>query len=159
MKLSDSFLCSGNENNKDEFEWTATMLNINPGHNESLHKSCKSLYDYCSYVSKVKENLQKKMTSYDAVENAVNFAIEHDLLNGFFKSQKAEVLNMSLTEFNQEEYDRNRRREGLEEGLIQGAHDKAIETARNFLAMNLSVEQVAQGTGLSVEEVSQLVQK
>ena len=31
-----------------------------------------------------------------------------------------------------------------------------IETARNFLKMGLSVEQVAQGTGLSVEEVNKL---
>ena len=38
----------------------------------------------------------------------------------------------------------------------EGEHKKAIETARNFLKMGLSIEQVAQGTGLSVEEINEL---
>ena len=32
-------------------------------------------------------------------------------------------------------------------------HKKAIETAKNFLKMGLSIEQVASGTGLTVEEL------
>ena len=36
------------------------------------------------------------------------------------------------------------------------AQAEKIETARNFLKMGLSVEQVAQGTGLSIEEVNKL---
>ena len=48
------------------------------------------------------------------------------------------------------------RQEGIEEGLAEGALQKAIETAKNFLKMGLSIEQVAQGTGLSIEEVEQL---
>ena len=43
-----------------------------------------------------------------------------------------------------------------EEGRTKGAEQKAIETARNFLSMNLSPEQVAQGTGLPLETVKQL---
>jgi predicted transposase/invertase (TIGR01784 family) len=31
-----------------------------------------------------------------------------------------------------------------------------LETAKNFLKMGLSIEQIAQGTGLSTEEVSKL---
>ena len=46
--------------------------------------------------------------------------------------------------------------EGLAEGEKKGEHKKAIETARNFLKMGLSIEQVAQGTGLSVEEIKKL---
>lgn len=45
------------------------------------------------------------------------------------------------------------REEGLAEGREEGAHKKAIETATNLLKMGLSVEQVSQATGLSVEEV------
>ena len=46
---------------------------------------------------------------------------------------------------------------GLEQGLERGAYQKALETARSFLAMGLEPEQVAQGTGLSLEAVRQLV--
>ena len=43
------------------------------------------------------------------------------------------------------------------EGIAQGAYEKAIETAKKFLAMGISIEQVAQGTGLSVEAINNLV--
>ncbi|MBB5218408.1 hypothetical protein DYE49_05295 [Treponema rectale] len=53
---------------------------------------------------------------------------------------------MTLTEFDQEEYDRNRREEGKNE--------KAREIARNFLVMKvLTPEQIAQATGLKLNEV------
>jgi predicted transposase/invertase (TIGR01784 family) len=48
------------------------------------------------------------------------------------------------------------RNEGISIGLSQGAHQKAVETAKKFLAMGLSVEQVATGTGLSLEEIEKL---
>ena len=44
--------------------------------------------------------------------------------------------------------------EGRKEGIAQGAHDKAVESARNLLAMNiLTPEQIAQATGLPLEAV------
>ena len=38
----------------------------------------------------------------------------------------------------------------------QASYEKAMQTARAFLAMGLSAQQVAQGTGLPVEEVETL---
>ena len=52
------------------------------------------------------------------------------------------------------------RSEGLEQGLAQGfsegSRQKAIETAKNLLALGLSVEDIAQATGLSKEEVESI---
>jgi predicted transposase/invertase (TIGR01784 family) len=42
------------------------------------------------------------------------------------------------------------------EGKAEGLQEKALATARNFLLMGLEVEKVAQGTGLSLEEVTAL---
>ena len=54
------------------------------------------------------------------------------------------------------------RREAIEEGRIEGRQEGAeqakIETARNFLKMGLTLEQVAQGTGLPLEEVEKLAE-
>ena len=47
--------------------------------------------------------------------------------------------------------------QGLQQGISQGVQQKAIETAKNFISMGLSIEQVAQGTGLSIEEIQALV--
>ena len=45
---------------------------------------------------------------------------------------------------------------GMSQGRNEGARDAKIETAKKFLAMGLSVEQVANGTGLSPEEIEKL---
>ena len=50
---------------------------------------------------------------------------------------------------------------GLERGRAtgreEGAYQNKLETARSFLSMGLSPEQVAQGTGLSLEVILQLI--
>ena len=49
------------------------------------------------------------------------------------------------------------REEGISIGLERGAYQTKLETARNLLAMGLEPEQVAQGTGLSLEVIQQLI--
>ena len=60
---------------------------------------------------------------------------------------------MSLTEFDQEQYDRNRRREGIDEGVLLGKQ----EDARNMLAIHLGThEQIAQVTGLPLKDIEKM---
>ncbi len=47
---------------------------------------------------------------------------------------------------------------GLEQGLERGAYQTKLETARSFLAMGLSPEQVTLGTSLPLETVLELAQ-
>ena len=154
LKLSDCFI---NKEAADGYEWTAKMININSDHNKTLQKKCKPLYDYVRYVSRLKKNKKNGMSGTDAVNEAVNWAIKENLLGGFFKLQKEEILAMSLTEFNAEEIIRDFREEGREEGRLEGSRQKAIEAAKNLLKMKLlTVEQIAQAAGLSVETVKSL---
>ena len=143
LKLSDAFIVP---DRSGEFEWMATMININEGHNNSLGKKCKPLYDYISYIARIRKNMKNGMEKHQAILDAIEWAIQNNLLGGFFAEQKAEVEDVSLTEFDQELFDRNRRREG--------AAEKAVETAKNLLKMKLgSIEQISQATGLPVEQV------
>lgn len=48
--------------------------------------------------------------------------------------------------------------EGLQQGLERGAYENKLETARTFLAMGLSSEQVAQGTKLPLDVVQSLME-
>jgi predicted transposase/invertase (TIGR01784 family) len=49
---------------------------------------------------------------------------------------------------------------GMAKGLAKGAHNAKIEAARNLLAMQLgTIEQIAQASGLSVEEVQSLARE
>ena len=100
------------------------------------------------------------MSLREAVDDAIEWAIKEDLLDGFFRIQKEEILANSLTEFDEEEFIRDIHQEGYDEGfsngISQGTRQKAMEAARNALKMNLSMEQVAQITSLSQEEVREL---
>ena len=68
------------------------------------------------------------------MDAAVRQAIAQNYLNGFFKKHREEVVDVSLTEFNEEEFVRNRLKEGeamdllLKQGLIDLAKLVAVDT-------------------------------
>ena len=96
------------------------------------------------------------MAKEEAVQESVNWAEENRLLEGFFKEQKAEVIGMILTEFDEENTYRGWREDGIEEGIVIGKRDDA----KNLLKMKiLTYEQIAQATTLSLEEVKQLAEE
>ena len=43
--------------------------------------------------------------------------------------------------------------QGRSEGIAQGSYQTKIETAKNLLGLGLSIENIAQATGLSKQEV------
>ena len=45
---------------------------------------------------------------------------------------------------------------GEAQGFSAGSHQKALETAKNLLALKLSIENIAKATGLTEEEVEKL---
>ena len=46
--------------------------------------------------------------------------------------------------------------EGRQQGLTEGRQQANIQTAKNLLAMGLSVDQIAKATGLNCEEIMKL---
>ena len=48
------------------------------------------------------------------------------------------------------------RSEGLQEGKAQGEYDKAVSIARTLLGRGLSEEDIAQITGLAIEQVRKI---
>lgn len=149
MRLSDSFLIP---DKSGDFEWTATVVNVALGNNERLVKNCKPLYDYTRFVAKVRETAKGAAPTSSDVEAAVEWAATENLLEGFFKRQKAEVIGMILTEFDEEIYKQNVR----EDGYLEGRKEKAIEDAENLLKENVAPETIAKCVGLSLQEVLDL---
>ena len=153
LKLSDAFM---NDDKSGKFEWTARVLNINKEYNLPLQKKCKPLYDYIQFVSRINENKEKGMSIGEAVDEAVDWACEQNLLEGYIREQKAEVKMNLLTEYDEEAYIRIWRRDGIN----QGKQEKAEEAAINLLRMDkLSLEEIAQAQGLTLERVQELKEK
>ncbi len=155
MKLSESFI---HGDGSGAYEWTAFVKNINENHNKALQKKCKALYDYTRFVAKVRENSRKGLNESDAIGKALDEAIRENLLDGFFVRQKAEVIGMILTEFNEELFKQNVREDGYLEGLEDGKETKAVETAENFLREGLPPEMIARCIGLPLERVMQIAE-
>lgn len=86
-----------------QFEWTATMLNINKGHNQDIMNKCHALFQYSDFIAKIKEYKQT-MTMKDAIDKAVNYAVSNNYLNGFFKKHREGIMHSCLSEFNEEAF-------------------------------------------------------
>ena len=126
MRLSNAF---EQKDGSGKFEWTADVININTGMNESLVKKCKPLYDYVRLVGRISDNQGNDMEIGRAVREAVEWACEQDLLDGFVREQKENIIGMCLTEFNEEIAIQNWRYDGIIEGRAEGAQQKAVEAA------------------------------
>ncbi|WP_294428699.1 Rpn family recombination-promoting nuclease/putative transposase [uncultured Treponema sp.] len=154
-RLSDAFITEDSSSKDDEtydadFEWTATVININKNHNESLSKNCEPLYHYRKFVNQVKENLSSGMSFDSAVNEAVDFAIKSDFLEGFFRENRMKILDDIYTEFDQESYDETLRNDGR----IEGARENAIANAKNLILMHiLTPEQIAQAVSIPLEQI------
>lgn len=98
LKLSDAFQ---KEVTVPELELKVLMLNINSGKNKELLEKCRTLKEYCIYVDRVRRYAQE-MRIDEAVKRTVNECIQEGILAEFLLTQKAEVMAMSIFEYNEE---------------------------------------------------------
>ena len=117
MKLSDAFFqIDGKE---PCVECTATLLNINYGHNALLMEKCRQLKEYAFFIHSIRENQQKGMNTQQAVDQAIDDCIARDILKELLVKCRGEVRNMVLSTFNKEVYEHDLREEGETRKLIQ----------------------------------------
>ena len=107
-------------------ECTCEVLNINRGYNRALMEKCHRLWEYSEFSSEIEENIKKGMLREEAVHTAIDTCIEKGILRDILVKQKAEVLHMILTEYDEKKHFRTLFREGKEEGIKEGM-EKGIE--------------------------------
>ena len=153
LRLSDAF---ETDTGAGEYEWTATMININSGKNESIMDSCHVLYEYAVFVAKIKR-YRDSMELKEAIDLTVRECIEENILRDFLEQHRREVCDMCLTEFDEKKYEDVLREEGREEGLAEGL-EKGLAKGRKtevFVSVqegDYGVARGAQKLNLSVEE-------
>ena len=64
-----------------------------------------------------------------------------------------------LTEFDVESAIKTWRKDGYEDGKLEGKQEKAVEAARNLLMKGIDSEIIAECTGLPLEEVQRLAKE
>lgn len=114
-----------------ELELIVTVYNINPGMNEALLEACRLLKEYMLFTTKIRE--YRKITDlHTAVNQAVEECIREGILAEFLQKQRAEVVAMSIFEYDQEKHMKFIKEEGREEGREYGR-----EEAQNKMLMLL----------------------
>ena len=98
LKLSDSF---EKRTGEPELELKVTVLNINAGCNETLMNACRLLKEYSLYVARVR-SYASQMDMNAAVNRAVEECISEGILADFLLKSRAEVVAMSIFEYDEE---------------------------------------------------------
>ena len=154
LHLSDAFI---SEDKSGNFEWTAHVININEKQNLSLQKKCKPLYDYIRFISRINHNKDELQMSVDnAVREAVDWAISQNFLEGYIREQKEEIIGMILEEYDEEACIQAWQEDGFIKGQKEGAQQKAVESAINFLKKHIPVDTISECIGLPIEQVLEL---
>ena len=138
-----------NMSGEPNLELKVIILNINVGHNKKLMEECQTLREYAQYVAKVRR-YSEEIELNTAVECAVSESIQEGILKEFLQKNRAEVIAMSIFEYNEEEEKRKLRKAEYEAGMAEGVMKTKKETVISLAEMGLSVQQIAQG--VKVEE-------
>ena len=155
LKLSDAFITKPEQ---VPLELTVQVLNINSGKGGKILKTCKTLDEYSLFVEEVR--IQTQLDPESGFTNAVKICIEKGILKEYLQRKSREVVNMLIAEYDYDTDIAVQREEAgkiaLAKGISQGSLQKALETARNLLQFGLSVENIAQATGLTQADVEAL---
>lgn len=152
QKLSDAY-----EGDREGcIELTVRTININYGKNKALMEKCKSLADYAAFIAYIRENL-KTMPLENAVRTAIDTCINENILKEFLTEQKAEVITMSIYEYDEENAKKYYFSEGYEDGYDEGKTlGKATGLLENVASimknLNINLSKACDLLGVTVEE-------
>ncbi len=139
LRLSDAFI---NRNREADVELKVRMLNINYGYNRELMDRCHVLEEYAQFVEVSRQFMADGLTVKEALEQAIQYCMEHGILYETLRDYRAEVLGMLLEEFDVDKYERTIRKEGMEEGIKQGIEQgQALGVERSNHLARILIEQ------------------
>lgn len=146
-------------------ELETLVLNVNVGYNKILMERCRQLSDYAQFVSEVRKRLSKKIPLSEAVNEAVEDCIQRGILAEFLSKNRAEVIKVSIYEYDEEKVKRMFKEECMKLGMEQGKQlgieqgkqigiEQGIEQARVIFRLYISgksEEDIARETGETIE--------
>lgn len=144
LKLSDAFLheTEGNLTSDSEpcLEVKAEMININLGRNQELMEQCIRLKEYAIFVAKIREFLACGMNAEEAAGKAVDECIGNGILEDVLSENKAEVVELFLTEYDEQKHMEMERKEQFEAGFWK----KLISLVCRKLSKGKTVQEIAE---------------
>jgi hypothetical protein len=127
-------------------EITAHMININIGNNAELMEKCRLLHDYAAFIGLIRDYISQENDINTAVTLAINRAISHNILKEVLSVHTAEVRDMILTEYNEEQHIKNEKNisydDGFNDGVECGIEQTKIEAIENMIKLNIPKDKI-----------------
>lgn len=130
LKLSDSFLVTKEQ---PMVELQVKQININYGINDNLLEKSQKLHDYSYLIQTIRNFLTEGMTRDEAITLALELCVKQGILQNYLRQKGSEVLNMLLTEYNEEIVLRVTKEEAREDGLLEGRKEGRKEGILNTI--------------------------
>ncbi len=134
-------------------ELVVTTFNVNAGHNMELMSQCRILKEYSIYVAKVR-TLTEQMPLDAAVQKAVVECIHENILADFLRKNQAEVIAMSIFEYDKEEEEKKLRKAEFEAGVEHAATDIALRMVKTG---KYNSKEIAEICNLPLEDIIALM--
>ncbi|MBR6061260.1 MAG: hypothetical protein IKP67_04230, partial [Spirochaetales bacterium] len=119
-------------------------------------KNCAVLNDYIRFIELVRKHLHADET--DGYKQAIEEAEAIGLLPNYLERKVSEVYNFLLSEYDYDTDIAVQREEAYDEGVSYGTHNQAVASARKMLSKNVPINQIAEFTSLSPNEIQQMIQ-
>ena len=154
LKLSDAF-----ETQSDKLELTVHVYNLADGMNDELKRKCLPIGEYSIFSNAYKYFRQQKMEIDHAVDAAIKYCLENNVMVDYLKNNQKEVIDMFGFEWNEKE-----EREALLEigeergearGRLEGKLEGKIESIKELMRnLNWSPEKAMTALGIAPSEFS-----
>ena len=130
-------------------------------------EQCQILREYAIYVARVRK-YAKYMQLETAVQKAVDECIQEEILEEFLRKNRAEVIAVSIFEYDKEEEERKLRKaefeageqsgiqKGIQKGIQEGKELKTKEIVNSLLQDGMGIEKIAELLKISREHVLEL---
>ena len=146
LKLSDAF-----ETQSDKLELTVHVYNLAEGMNEELKRKCLPIGEYSFFSNAYKHFRQQKMKIDHAVDAAIKYCLDNNVMVEYLKNNQKEVIDMFGFEWNEKEEREALIEIGEERGEERGKIKSIKELMRN---LNLSPEKAMAAVGIAPSEFS-----
>lgn len=146
LKLSDAF-----ETQSDKLELTVHVYNLADGMNDALKRKCLPIGEYSIFSNAYKHFRQQKMEIDHAVDAAIKYCLENNVMVDYLKNNQKEVIDMFGFEWNEKEEREALLEIGEERGRLEGKIESIKELMRN---LNLSPEKAMTALGIAPSEFS-----
>ena len=110
-------------------ECKARVMNVNSGHNAELMNKCRRLMHYSLFIARIRQNTNNGMSVEQAIDEAITYCIDHDILKDVLLKNRSEVRHMLLTEFDEKKFAKSMWEEGHESGYTEG-HESGYTEGR-----------------------------